>query len=404
MLYKPAKLYLAQVQGLLLVCIACGMLLTGCDEKQEAAPEQTRPQVSIVTVQSERLVLTTELPGRTSAFRVADIHPQVSGLIQKRLFTEGADVEAGQALYQIDSAPFQAAYNNAKAYLERAQASRSATQPRAKRMQELLAAKAVSQQDYDDAQAALDQAEAEIEYWKASLETARINLGYTTVKAPISGRIGRSNVTEGAIVTAYQQTALATIQQINPIYVDVPQSTVDLLRLRRSIEAGQLQNGGDHNMVQLVQEDGTPYTREGELLFSDVTVDQSTGSVTLRAVFPNPDSVLLPGMFVRTIIREGIDEQAILLPQQCVSRDPKGNPYAMVVGTNDTVEQRMVTLDRALGDKWLISAGLVPGERVVIEGLQRLRHGMQVATIEYQAPRNTADTGREPLPTAGDKK
>ena len=304
-------------------------------------------------------------------YRIAEIRPQVNGLIQKRLFTEGSDVKADQVLYQIDPAPFQAALDNAKAALGRAEANLPSIRSRAERYKELLADKAVSQQDYDDAAAALTQVEADIQYWKATVETARINLGYTRVTAPISGRIGKSNVTDGAIVTAYQPMALATIQQLDPIYVDVPQSTTDLLRLKSRLKDGRLkQNGTDQNKVKLILEDGTPYPLEGTLQFSDVTVDPTTGSVILRAVFPNPEGVLLPGMFVRAVIKEGVNEQAILIPQQGVSRDPKGNPFALIVDAESKAGLRMLTLDRAIGDKWLVSSGLAPGDRVIVEGLQ----------------------------------
>jgi len=341
-------------------------------------------------VQTQKIMLTSELPGRTSAFRVAEIRPQVSGLIQKRLFTEGSDVKAGQVLYQIDPAPFQAALDNAKAALGRAEANLPAIRSRAERYKELLADKAVSQQDYDDAAAALTQVEADIQYWKATVEMARINMKYTRITAPISGRIGRSNVTEGAIVTAYQPMALATIQQLDPIYVDVPQSTVDLLRLKSRLKNGRLQQGEDQNKVKLILEDRTAYPLEGTLQFSDVTVDPTTGSVILRVLFPNPEGILLPGMFVQTIINEGINEQAILVPQQGVSRDPKGNPYALLVDTEDKAAFRPLILDRAIGDKWLVTAGLAPGDKVIVEGLLMLRPGTPVKATPFQSDESTS--------------
>jgi membrane fusion protein (multidrug efflux system) len=338
------------------------------------------PEVSTVTVQTEKIMLTTELPGRTSAYRIAEIRPQVSGLILKRLFTEGSDVKAGEVLYQIDPAPFQAALNNAGAALGRAESTLPALRSRAERYRDSLADKAVSQQDYDDAAAALTQAEADVRYWKAMVETARINLGYCGVTAPISGRIGRSNVTEGAVVTAYQPMSLATIQQLDPIYVDVPKSTSELLRLKH----GSLNHDGtDHNKVKLMLEDGTAYPLEGTLQFSDVTVDPTTGSVLLRVVFTNPKGVLLPGMFVRAVIKEGVNEQAILIPQQGVSRDHKGNPIALIADAEGKVGLRMLTIDRAMGDKWLVSAGLAPGDRVIVEGMQRLRPGAVVKAVPF---------------------
>lgn len=332
------------------------------------------PQVSVVTVQPQKVTLTTQLPGRTSAFRMAEIRPQVNGLIQKRLFTEGTEIKVGQVLYQIDPAPFQAALDNARAAMGRAEANLPSVKARAERFKELLAAKAVSQQDYDDAAGALKQVEADIASSKAQVESARINLAYTRITAPISGRIGKSNVTDGAIVTAYQPVPLATIQQFDPIYVDVPQSTSDLLRLRRRLEGGHLnREGRDQNQVRLVLDDDSPYPQEGTLQFRDVSVDPSTGSVILRMVFPNPKGVLLPEMFVRALVKEGVNEQAILIPQQGVLRNPKGEPYAMVVDGAGKVGMKMLTLEREIGGQWLVTAGLATGDRVIVEGLQVLQ-------------------------------
>jgi membrane fusion protein (multidrug efflux system) len=366
--------------------------LTGCDRKPVQAPPSI-PEVGVISVMTQKIMLTTELPGRTSAYRIAEIRPQVNGLILKRLFTEGQDVKANQVLYQIDPAPFQSALDNAKAALGKAEANVPAIRLRVGRFHELLADNAVSQQDHDDASAALKQAEAEVAYWKATVATAQINLGYTTVKAPISGRIGISNVTDGAIVTAYQPVSLATIQQLDPIYVDVPQSTTDLLRLKRRLKDGRLKkNGSGPDKVKLIQEDGTPYSLEGTLQFSDITVDQTTGSVMLRVVFPNPEDILLPGMFVQTVIKEGVNEQAILIPQQGVSRDTKGNPFALIVDAESKAAFRPLTLDRAIGDKWLVSAGLAPGDPVIVEGLMMLRPG----TMVKAAPFKESQAGPEP--------
>jgi len=334
----------------------------------------------VVTVETQKVTLSTELPGRTAPFRIAEIRPQVSGLILKRLFEEGSDVKAGQVLYQIDPASFQAAFDNAEAALGRAEANLTATRSRAERYKELLTDKAVSQQNYDDAVAALTQIEADMQYWKATMKTARINLGYTKIIAPISGRIGRSGVTVGAIVTAYQPMALATIQQLDPIYVDVSRSTTELLGLK---DGGLNREGGDQNKVKLILEDNTTYLQEGTLQFSDVTVDPTTGSVILRVVFPNPEGVLLPGMFVRAIVKEGVNEQAILISQQGVSRDPKGNPFALVVDAESKAAFRPLTLDRAIGDKWLVSSGLAPGDRVIVEGLLMLRPGTLVKATPF---------------------
>lgn len=364
------------------------LTIAGCDRPQKSGPPSV-PEVTTVTVQPQELVLTTELPGRTSAYLVAEIRPQVNGIIQKRLFTEGSDVKAGQVLYQIDPAPFQAALDSAKAALARSEANLPAVRARADRYKALLAERAVSKQDYDDRESALKQAEADIEYWKAAVETARINLDYTRVIAPIPGRIGKSNVTDGALVTAYQPTPLATIQQLDPIYVDVPQSTTELLRLKRRLADGRLnQNGRNHSIVKLVLEDGTKYPLEGTLQFRDVTVDPTTGSVVLRAVFPNPDGDLLPGMFVRAIVKEGTNRNAILVPQQAVSRDPKGNPVALIVDAEGKIQQRRLTLDRAIDDKWLVSSGLASGDRLVVEGLQKVRPGAAVEAIPSDADRN----------------
>jgi membrane fusion protein (multidrug efflux system) len=367
-------------RGLVLIALLGGLLMFGCDRPQAPRPHSL-PEVGTVTVQPQQIVLTTELPGRTSAYRIAEIRPQVNGLIQKRLFTEGSDVQAGQVLYQIDPASFQAVYDNAKAALGKAEANLPSIRSRADRYRELLPDKAVSQQEYDDAAAALKQAEAEIEFWKATVETAHINLGYSRVTAPISGRIGRSNVTDGALVTAYQAVALTTIQQLDPIYVDVPQSTSELLRLRRNLKEGVNNRAANQKEVHLLLEDGTAYPLEGTLQFRDVTVDPTTGSVILRLVFPNPKALLLPGMFVRAVVKEGVNEQAILIPQQAVSRDPKGNAVALIVDNAGKVQQRMLTVDRAIGDKWLVTSGLGPGDRVIVEGLQRVRPGASVKEV-----------------------
>jgi membrane fusion protein (multidrug efflux system) len=362
------------------------LILAGCGQQSASGKPQSATEVAVATIQPEQVAITTELSGRTSAYRVADVRPQVNGIIQKRLFTEGADVRAGQVLFRIDAAPFQAALDNAQAALSRSEANLAAVRPRAERLRELVADKAVSQQDYDDAAAALKQAQADIRYWQAMVETARISLGYTSVKAPISGRIGKSNVTEGSLATAQQPLALATIQQLDPMYVDVPQSSTEVLRLRRRLEDGRIHSGGkDRNRVRLVLEDGTPYPREGAMQFRDVTVDPTTGSVILRVVFPNPKGVLLPGMFVRAVVEEGVNPKALLIPQQAVSRDSKGNPFTLIVDGQGKVEQRPLILDRAMGDKWLVSSGLAPGERVIVEGVQKAKPGAVVKTVPFMA-------------------
>ena len=367
------------VAVILVVC-----LIPGCGEKKRGG-SMPMPEVAVITIQPKPVVTTTELAGRTSANLIAEVRPQVGGIIQKRLFTEGSDVQAGQALFQIDPALYKSALNNASAALARSEANLSALQLRANRLRELLVDKAVSQQDYDDASAALKQTQADIQYGKATLETAHINLKYTTITAPISGRIGRSSVTEGALVTAQQPVALATIQRLDPMYVDVPQSTADVLRLQRSLKEGRLdQNGENQKKVQLIMEDGTVYPLAGTLQFRDITVDPTTGSVILRVVFPNPNGVLMPGMFVRTILQEGIHKNAILIPQQAISRDPKGNPLALIVDASGKVQMKQLTLDRAIGDQWLVLSGLAPGERVIVEGLMKVKPGISVKAVPFE--------------------
>jgi len=359
--------------------------LCGCGSGpgQQGAPPV--PEVATVTIEPQQVELTTELPGRTSPYLVAEIRPQVNGIIQKRQFREGSDVKAGQLLYQIDPAPFKVALDSAKASLGKAQANLPSVRSRAERYKELLVDKAVSRQDYDDAAATVGQARAEIEYWKAQVEAARINLGYTRVIAPISGRIGKSSVTDGALLTAYQATTLATIQQLDPIYVDVTQSSAELLRLKSNLESGRLNaNGKNGKTVRILLEDGTPYPLEGTLQFREVTVDPTTGSFTLRIVVPNPKHLLLPGMFIRAVVKEGVNDQAILMPQQAVSRDHKGNPAVLIVDAEGKVQQHMLTLDRAIGGQWLVSSGLASGDRVIVEGMLKVRPGMAVKVAPFK--------------------
>lgn len=353
---------------------------SGCTKQAELKPQAL--EVAVVYLKPQPVVITTELPGRTAAFLVAEIRPQVNGLIQKRLFVEGSEVKAGQVLYQIDPAQYQAAYDKAKANLP-------ALQLKVDRYKEALTEKAVSQQEFDDADAALRQTQAE-------LETARINLNYAKVVSPINGRIGTSSVTDGNIVTAYQATALATVQQIDPIYVDIPQSTAELLRLRSKLgDESVTHDKNSQNKVKLILDDGSAYPLDGVLQFQDVTVDPTTGSVILRAIFPNPQGILLPGMFVRAIVTEGTNEQAILVPQQGVFRNPRGEAVALIVDAEDKVQQRILTIDRAIGNKWLVSSGLNPGDRVIVEGIQRARPGSLVKIVD-------SDIGREDDQAAGD--
>lgn len=369
----------------------------GCQQKPQGPQQIPIPEVVVETVKAQSIVLTTELPGRTSAHRIADIRPQVNGLILHRFFTEGTDVKAGALLYQIDPTPFQAALDSANAALSRSEANLPAIRSKAKRLAELAMTQAVSQQDADDAAAALKQVEADIQYYKAMVQTAKINLGYTRITAPISGRIGISSVTEGQLVTAYQSVALTTIQQLDPIYVDVPQSTTDLLKLKKRMEEGRLiRNGKSQSTVKLILEDGSKYSREGTLQFQDVTVDPTTGSVTLRLLFPNPDDTLLPGMFVRAVITEGKNDQAILIPQQSVMRDPKGNPYALVLTNDDKTRIAPLVIDRSLADQWYITSGLKPGDKLVVDGLIKVRPGNPVRVAQNSSGVQSASTDKSP--------
>jgi len=464
--------------------------MAGCGGPPQAPPMMF-PEVGVLRIEPEKVVLKTELPGRTAAYLVAEIRPQVSGLIQERLFQEGAFVKAGEVLYQIDPAPYQAACDNATANLEaahqavdRAKAVLAASeaglkrheavlklaQTNLKRYENLLETRAVSAMQRDQAVAdvevadaglrvakaqvesdreAVSVAEAAVKQAEAALQTARINLNYTKITAPISGRIGRSAVTVGAIATAYQPLALATIQQLDPIFVDVPQSTAELNRLKRSLANGRLQENGSDS-VKIIMEDGEVYPLEGNLKFRDVTVDPTTGSVIVRIVVPNPDNLLLPGMFVKAVVEEGVNERAILVPQQAVARDPKGNPYVLVVQTMkasalpknpgpgepqgkspgkpgettpgqaktpaaqsktppekdhdvNIVQQRPVTTERAIGDRWLVSSGLKPGDCVVVEGIlkvQRLPPYTPVSVVPYKPGESSKSPPDAKDPTA----
>ncbi|AHW25826.1 efflux RND transporter periplasmic adaptor subunit [Salmonella enterica subsp. enterica serovar Abony] len=361
-------------------------LLAGCNDQGDTQAHAGEPPVTVHVVETAPLAVTTELPGRTSAFRIAEVRPQVSGIVLKRNFTEGSDVEAGQSLYQIDPATYQADYDSAKGELAKSEAAAAIAHLTVKRYVPLVGTKYISQQEYDQAIADARQADAAVVAAKAAVESARINLAYTKVTSPISGRIGKSNVTEGALVTNGQSTELATVQQLDPIYVDVTQSSNDFMRLKQSVEQGNLHKDSASSTVQLVMENGQVYPIKGTLQFSDVTVDESTGSITLRAVFPNPQHSLLPGMFVRARIDEGVQPNAILVPQQGVTRTPRGDAMVMVVNDKSQVEARNVVAAQAIGDKWLISEGLKPGDKVIVSGLQKARPGVQVkATTDAPA-------------------
>ena len=356
--------------------------LTGCGHRKEAPPPPPAV-VKVTTLHNQDLGLTTELPGRTIAYRVAEIRPQVSGVIQKRMFVEGSDVKAGRQLYQIDPAPYQAAY-------ESAAATATSSRLQVERFRPLAEVNAVSKQDFDNAVATAAQN-------KASADTAHINLVYTKLLSPISGRIGRSSVTEGALVTANQTTALATVQQLDPIYVDVTQPSAVLLRLKRELAAGQLvAAGGNEAEVQLTLEDGSSYGPRGKLEFTEVSVDETTGSVTLRALFPNPDKLLLPGMFVHEKIEEGRRNDAILVPQLAVAHNQKGEPTALVVGADNKVELRTLATERAIGDQWVVTEGLKAGDRVIVEGLQFAKPGATVKPEELPDTAQPASSGASP--------
>lgn len=361
MQFKPAVTALVSA-------VALATLLSGC-KKEEAAPVAQAPQVGVVTLQAQPYTLVSDLPGRTIAYRVAEVRPQVNGIILKRLFKEGSEVKEGQQLYQIDPSVYEATLASAQANLQ-------STKSLSDRYKQLVNEQAVSRQEYDDAQAKRLQAEA-------SLKSAQIDLRYTKVLAPLSGRIGRSNVTEGALVSNGQATAMATIQQLDPIYVDVTQSSAELLKLRRELESGTLKKVGDNAAeVSLKLEDGSTYAQKGRLEFSEVSVDETTGSVTLRAVFPNPEHNLLPGMFVHARLNNGVNETAILAPQQGVTRDLKGQATAMVVNKDNKVELRQLKASRTVGSDWLIEEGLNAGDRLITEGLQYVKPGVEVKVSE----------------------
>lgn len=352
----------------LVTAVALASLLSGC-KKEEAAPAPQAPQVGVVTLQPQAFTLTSELPGRTTAFRIAEVRPQVNGIILKRLFKEGGDVKEGQQLYQIDPSVYEATQKSAEANLQ-------STKSISDRYKQLVNEQAVSRQEYDTAVANRLQSEA-------SLQSAQINLRYTKVLSPLTGRIGRSSVTEGALVSNGQADAMAVIQQLDPIYVDVTQSSVELLELRRELESGRLQKVGDNAAkVKLTLEDGSQYKLDGKLEFSEVSVDETTGSVTLRAVFPNPEHTLLPGMFVHAQLQAGVNSAAILAPQQGVTRDLKGTPTALVVGPDNKVELRQLKASRTVGSQWLVEDGLKAGDRLITEGLQFVKPGIEVKASE----------------------
>jgi membrane fusion protein (multidrug efflux system) len=339
------------------------------------------PEVGVVTLATQPVTLTKELPGRTSAFRVAEVRARVNGIVQKRLFTEGADVKAGQVLFRIDPGPYQAALDSAQAQVARAEAMVQQAKSLAERYTKLIETNAVSRQEYDDALVKVKTAEADVAAARAAVKSARINLDYTVVTAPLAGRIGRAEVTEGAYVQASTATLLATVQQFDKVYVDLTWSSVEALKMRRAVESGALQGQGGQAAVTIVLEDGRDYETPGTLQFADVSVDETTGSIALRAIVPNPKKELLPGMFVRARLDEGTSPAAILVPQKAVTRDQGGRPTALVVGADGKVERRTLVTDRSIGDSWLVTDGVAVGDRVIVDGLQRARPGQPVVAV-----------------------
>jgi membrane fusion protein (multidrug efflux system) len=374
----------------LISAATAAVLLAACGPKQSAPPPQT-PEVGVVTVQPTTVPVITELPGRTSAFLVAQVRARVDGIVLRREFTEGSQVKAGQRLYKIDPAPYIATLNNAKATLAKAQANLVSTTAQASRFKVLVAANAVSKQDYDNAVAAQGQAAADVAAGKAAVDTAQINLGYTDVTSPVTGQIGVSQVTPGAFVQASAATLLATVQQLDPVYVDLTQSSLDGLKLRREVQEGRLKTTGPGAaQVSLILEDGRVYPEKGKLQFTDVTVDQGTGSVTVRAIFKNADKVLLPGMFVRAKIEEGVNQNALVVPQVGITHDQKGQPTTLVVGTDNKVELRQLVTAGTFGSNWVVASGLNPGDRVIVQGTDKARPGQQVKPVAAQLPATPA--------------
>ena len=368
---------------LLLPVVLSSLLLTACGNDGQSEAQAANPQsppkmaVEIVQLAAQPVELQTELPARTTATRMAEVRPQVTGIIEKRLFNEGASVKAGEQLYQIEAAPYQAEVNNAQASLQRARADLKVTERREQRYKNLLDDNAVSQQEYDEALAAFEQAKAEIAVRQAALDSTLINLRYTKVNAPIDGQIGISHVTEGALVSAGQQNPLATIHQLDPIYVDISQASKEILRLRRQLMSGRV-NGDGAPKVRLKLEDGSEYQHVGELQFSEVNVNENTGSIVMRARFPNPDGLLLPGMYARAEVNEGRIDDAILVPQKAVMFDREGRATVMLVNGDNKVEQRQITVQRDIGNDWLASDGLQTGDKVIVEGLQKIAVGDEV--------------------------
>ena len=383
---KKTVLIMSRI-GLMAISVA---FCQGCQSDADKGAADNLPEVLTMKVEQSSVTLSTILPGRTSAYLVSDVRPQVNGIILKRLFNEGADVKEGEPLYQIDPATFQAAYDNAKAALAKAEAALDPARQRARRAAALVKANAISRQENEDTQSAFRQRIADVAAAKAMLESARINLDYTRISAPISGRIGKSSITPGALVTAGQAEPLARVQQTDPIYVDFTQSANNLMRLKKAMTEGKLLKAGSEGApLKLLFDDGSSYSLPGKLLFADISVDPSSGMVSLRAEFPNPHDELLPGLFVRGVLVEAISEQAINIPQSVVSHDAKGNATVSIVNSTNEVESRIITIDRANGSNWLISGGLEPGDNVIVKAQQKVRPGMKVRMSATKSPAGT---------------
>lgn len=378
-------------KGNWIAIVAFASVLAGCNGGKAPAGPQGPPEVGVLTLATRTVGIVDELPGRTVAYRVAEVRPQVSGIVQKRLFAEGGEVSAGEQLYQIDPSSYSAALRSADAALQRAQANREKAKLLQDRYGPLRENNLVSQQAYDDAVTGFSAAEADVAAAKAQVESARINVVYCQVLAPIAGRIGRTLVTEGALVTSQQSTPLATVQQLDPIYVDITQSSVEMLKLQRAVASGDLQRDEKNEAeVSLTLEDGSDYREHGKLQFAEVSVDPSTGAVVLRALFPNPQRELLPGMFVRAQLTQAMKSEALLVPQRGVTRNQRGDAVVLVVGDDNRVAERMVTTARVIGNDWLIDTGLSAGERVILDGLQKVRPGSEVKPVEVSAEQSSA--------------
>jgi membrane fusion protein (multidrug efflux system) len=377
-----------------MLCAVLGADLSACGGHAAETPKSTAPQVKVVELKVQAVTLTRDLPGRTSAYLIAEVRPQVSGIVKRRNFVEGGTVSAGQVLYDLDDSLYRAEYESAKAGLRKAQAIESAARLAAARSADLVRIDAVSAQDNENAIAALGQAEAETAAAQAAVASSAVNLAYAHIVAPIGGRIGKSSVTQGALVTADQPAALATIQQLDPIYVEVNQSSSEWLALKQDIDAGRVQTDRSGAPARILLENGEPYAHAGKWQFADVTVDSTTGNFLLRAIVPNPSGLLLPGMYVRAILNEGVRSQGLLAPQVGITRDPKGAASALVVGKDGKVEARSVRVSRTIGDQWLVEEGLSAGDRLIVEGLQKVQPGTTVQAVERAAAAASAAENR----------